>query len=189
MNSTFYFILFTYLTVFLLLDFFSGFHFHLLLFYAMQYEHAIKITLFKSGKYKLSLTGSGHKTILQTHTHSQKEQLLQRCMQYIGVYVCLCEICSGQNSFPKNRCSLFSSWKSKKNTTLLPQKKKSETVMNNIIINKNYKFVVVNISWHYHSILSWLMVVILVWRIHTTRSRVFFFISYAPRISSLSLSV
>lgn len=120
--------------IFLLLKsfLFFGFHFHLLPFDAMQYEHAIKITLSKSTKYKLSLTDSGHKTILQTHKKSQ----LQRCICVRG------EIVS-----QKTVVIFFSSsWKSKKNTTLLLQKKKCETVMNNIIINKNYKFVVVNIS-------------------------------------------
>lgn len=50
--------------------------------------------------------------------------------------------------------------------------------MNNIIINKNYKFVVVNISWHYHSILSWLMAIILVGSIQTTRFGCLFFRYY-----------
>lgn len=60
---------FIYLLTFFIVEkkfFFVGFHFHLLPFYAMRLEHTIKITLPKSGKYKLSFTDSGHKTILQT---------------------------------------------------------------------------------------------------------------------------
>lgn len=101
----------------------------LLLLLLLRHEHNIKIKLTKSGKYKLSYI-------------SQVTQKPSKTRNTVSSTLKPKTVSEAQHSF----LAFFWLFFLFLFYFIFEMKKKAGTVMNNIIINKNYKFVVVNIS-------------------------------------------